>query len=375
MGAVIIVDAFWGDSGKGKVCAHLAVRNDAALAVRAGVGTNAGASVTLDDGTPIRARQLPTGWINPRTAVAVGSGVLVDPEVFAAEVERFGVADRVSVDGRCGLIGPDHIAAERTDPHLAQAVGSTCTGNGAARAAFVLRRARQARDEPALAPYTTDVARLVNETAARDLVLVEGSQGTMLSLALSADYPYTTSDNCTTAAAMDDVGLDWRLVRDVVMVVKALPTRAGAGPLPYEITPEEVGRRDIAEYGVVTARPRRKASQIDWDLLAYATMLNGPTKIALTFCDHVDPGMRGGRHRDAITAPVAALVDRVEEVTGAPVVLLDTGPRLGDVIELEGGPSRVAAGGASASPKADGEQHDHAQRGECTGAGQSQGHR
>ncbi len=336
MGAVIIVDALWGDSGKGKVCAHLAVRDDAALAVRAGVGTNAGASVTLDDGTPIRARQLPTGWINPGTAVAVGSGVLVDPEVFAAEIERFGIADRASVDGRCALISPEHIAAERTDAHLAQVVGSTCTGNGAARADFVLRRARQARDEPALAPYVTDVARLVNTTARQGLVLVEGSQGTLLSLALSSDYPYATSDNCTAVAAMDDVGLNWQLVQDVVMVVKALPTRVGAGPLPYELSEREIARRGVAEHGVVTERPRRKASHIDWDLLEYATMLNGPTKIALTFCDHVDPGMRGARRRDAVSPPVSALVERVEEVTGAPVVLLDTGPRLGDMIDLAG---------------------------------------
>ncbi|MEQ7124757.1 adenylosuccinate synthetase [Actinopolymorpha sp. B11F2] len=84
MGAVIIVDAMWGDSGKGKVCAHLARRDNVPLTVRAGVGTNAGASVTLDDGTLVKARQLPTGWLNPSTTVAVGSGVLVDPEVFLA---------------------------------------------------------------------------------------------------------------------------------------------------------------------------------------------------------------------------------------------------------------------------------------------------
>jgi adenylosuccinate synthase len=336
-GAVVIVDAFWGDSGKGKVCAHLCVRDKAELAVRAGVGTNAGASLTLDDGTLVKARQLPTGWVNPTTKVAVGSGVLVDPEVFAAEVARFGLADRAFVDGRCAVITAEHIAAERRDSHLVTTVGSTCTGNGAARADFILRRARQARDEPALAPYVTDVARAVNKTARDGVVVVEGSQGTLLSLALSADYPYTTSDNCTATAAMDDVGLNWRLVTDVVMVVKAMPTRVGEGPLPYELSAEEACRRGVAEHGVVTSRPRRKAGQIDWELLEYATMLNGPTKIALTFCDHVDPTMRGRRDRSAMTESVHALVRRVEDVTGAPVVLLDTGPRLSDMIDLEAG--------------------------------------
>lgn len=335
MSATIIVDALWGDSGKGKLCAQLAIKHDAELAVRAGVGTNAGASVTTDDGRLIKARQLPTGWLNPRTRVAVGSGVLVDPQVFADELGRFGLADRVMVDRRCAVITPEHIAAEQADAHLAETVGSTCTGNGAARADFVLRRARQAGDHPELRSYAGDVAVEANRVAASDgLVIIEGSQGTLLSLALTDDYPCATSDNCTAAAAMDDVGLNWRLVTDVIMVVKALPSRVGSGPLPYEISAAEADRRGIGEHGVVTGRPRRKADRLDPDLLAYAAMLNGPTQIALTFVDHVDPEMRGVRDRDRITAPVLELIERVEQTTGAPVTTVDTGPLLGDLIEL-----------------------------------------
>ena len=334
MGAVIIVDAFWGDSGKGKTCAYLARRLNAPLAVRAGVGTNAGASVILDDDTVIRARQLPTGWLNPRTRVAVGSGVLVDPAVLLSEVERFGLAERTTVDYRCAIITAEHIAAERRDATLTERVGSTRTGNGYARSDFVLRRAQQARDVPELRPFLGDVARQVNDVAANGTVLVEGSQGTFLSLALSPDYPCTTSDNCTAAAAIDDVGLNWRLVQDVVMVVKAMPSRVGAGPLPHELSAEETVARGVAEYGVVTGRLRRKASQIDWDLLAYAAMLNGPTQIALTFCDHYDPAMRTAQTRDDVTPRVRELIARVEKVTGAPVTLVDTGKRLDDFIEL-----------------------------------------
>jgi adenylosuccinate synthase len=336
MSAIIIVDALWGDSGKGKTCAHLAVRHKAQLAVRAGVGTNAGASVTLDDGTAIKARQLPTGWVNPTTRVAVGSGVLVDPDVLYGEIERFGLAGRAFVDGRCAVITPEHIQAERDDPHLAAVVGSTCTGNGYARSDFILRRAAQACTIPALAPYVTDVARAVNAVAAApgETVIIEGSQGTMLSLAFSPDYPCTTSDNCTAAAAMDDVGLNWRLATDVVMVVKAMPTRVGQGPLPFEISATEAVSRGIAEYGVVTGRARRKAEKIDFDLLEYAAMLNGPTQIALTFCDHYDPTMRAERDPSRITDRIRMLIDQVEAATAAPVTLIDTGPRLGDMLEL-----------------------------------------
>ena len=336
MPATVIVDALWGDSGKGKACAYLSRRIDADLAVRAGVGTNAGASVTVGDGELIKARQLPTGWLNPGTRVAVGSGVLVDPKVFAGELDRYDLADRALVDRRCPVITELHIAEEKADQHLVKRVGSTCTGNGHARADSVLRRAQQARDVPELAPYLADVAEEANRIAAEPegQVIIESSQGTMLSLGFSDDYPYTTSGNCTTAAALDAVGLNWRHLTEVIMVVKALPTRVGEGPLPYEISAEEAQRRGIVEYGVNTGRTRRKADRLDYGLLRYAAMLNGPTQIALTFCDHLDPQLRGATTPAAITDQVRRVIDDVEQATDAPVTLLDTGPHLEHVIAL-----------------------------------------
>ena len=47
MGAIIVVDALWGDSGKGKIAGYLSRRENASLCVRAGIGTNAGHSVYL----------------------------------------------------------------------------------------------------------------------------------------------------------------------------------------------------------------------------------------------------------------------------------------------------------------------------------------
>jgi adenylosuccinate synthase len=334
MGATIIVDAFWGDSGKGKVSAYLARKMNVNLAVRAGVGTNAGASVMIDDQTTIKARQLPTAWLNETTDVAVGSGVMVDPGIFLSEVERFGLQGRAFVDYRCPIILPEHIEAERADAHLAKRVGSTCTGNGHARADFVLRRGPQARDVPELAAYVDDIAKRANRLAETGNILVQGSQGTLLSLALSDDYPFTTSDNCTVAACIDDVGLNWQRVDEAIMIVKVMPTRVGEGPLPYEMPESEITARNIEERGVVTGRLRRKASRIDWDLLEYVTMLNGPTSIVLTFCDHFDPGITSVRHRDGITASIRNLIAEVERVTNVRVSMIDSGKYLNDLIEI-----------------------------------------
>jgi adenylosuccinate synthase len=337
MGAIIVVDALWGDSGKGKVAAYLSRREAAPLCLRAGIGTNAGHSVYITEENSIRTRQLPLGFMNDGTAVGIGSGVAVDPRVFAAEVERYNLAERVKVDYRCPIITEEHIAREKASQHLSETVGSTKSGSGAAQADFVLRQAPQAKDIPELQPYLADIAQLANDTARRKQLIVECSQGTFLSLALSPDYPFVTSGNCTVAAAADDVGLSWRNISGAVMVVKAVPSRVGAGPLPGELGADEIQQRGIAEYGVVTGRLRRKAAEIPWDMLRYAAMLNGPTEIALTFCDHFDPAVTGARSRAELTAPVLELIAKVEEACDAPVTIVETGKLFEHMVDLREG--------------------------------------
>jgi adenylosuccinate synthase len=342
MGAIIIVDALWGDSGKGKIAAFLSRREDAGLCLRAGIGTNAGHSLYLSEEQVLRTRQLPLGFLHPTTAVAIGSGVAVDPRIFLQEVERYGLRDRVKVDYRCPIITEEHIRRERESRHLTETVGTTASGSGAAQADFALRQARQARDETELQPYLADVAQLANESAQSGTVIVECSQGTFLSLALSPDYPYVTSGNCTVVAAADDVGLSWRHIQGAVMVVKAVPSRVGAGPLPGELDAAEIERRGIAEYGVVTGRLRRKAAEIPWDMLRYAAMLNGPTEVALTFCDHYDPEVIGATRPEQLTPRVRELIAKVEEATGAPVTIVETGKLFSQLVDLRTGvPERL----------------------------------
>ncbi|MBN8215004.1 MAG: adenylosuccinate synthetase [Spirochaetes bacterium] len=335
MPATIVVDALWGDSGKGKIASFLAQKHRASLCARAGTGTNAGHSLYLEGDRILKTHQLPLAGILSGARLRVGSGVAVDPRVFFAELEafkEFDVASRARVDGRCPVILPGYAEEERSDPHLSGTVGSTCSGTGVAQAAFCLRKATQAKEVDALAPFVCDVAREINETCARgETVIVEGSQGTFLSLALSRDYPYCTSGNCTAVACADDVGLSWRHIREVVLVVKAVPSRIGAGPLPGELSVAEQDARGIAEYGVLTGRRRRKASSIPMELLKESVLLNGATKIALTFCDHLDPSMKDAR---APTGPVRELVRRIEAACAIPVFLLDCGKPYGSILQV-----------------------------------------
>ena len=130
MSAIIVVDAFWGDSGKGKVAAFLAQKHQAAYSVRAGIGTNAGHSILFADGSEIRTRQLPCGFLHPDTQLRVGSGVAVDPELFCAELDQldpsYGLRERTRVDYRCPLILPEYRQREAADVFL-QEHGTTAS--------------------------------------------------------------------------------------------------------------------------------------------------------------------------------------------------------------------------------------------------------
>jgi len=333
LGAVIVVDSLWGDAGKGKISGYLCQKYDANLCVRAGIGTNAGHSVYFRDGRSIILRQLPMGLLNETTQLRVGSGVTVDPKIFLAEVQRSRLQEIARVDFRCPIITDEDKEIERKHPVMTK-IDSTKSGCGSARARFVMREAKQAKDIPELGPYITDVAEEVNNYAKEGIVVVEGSQGTHMSLALSQDYPYVTSDNCTTASFIDDIGLSWKLIDKVVMLVKCLPTRVGEGPLPHEMSWKEITNKGLQEYGVNTGRPRRKASAIDLDKLKYAAMLNGPTEIALTFCDHYDPGIKNETQPSKITDRLNSLIRKIEQTVGAPVTLLDTGKWFNSIIDL-----------------------------------------
>ncbi|MDP6042145.1 MAG: adenylosuccinate synthetase [Candidatus Latescibacteria bacterium] len=335
MPATIVVDALWGDSGKGKIAAYIAQKHHAAFAVRAGTGTNAGHSIHFENGESIRTHQLPCGWLDPKTQLRIGSGVAVDPTCFFDEIESYGLADRAKMDFRCAIIEPEHKTREKEDSHLTNKVGSTCSGTGAARADFILRRARQAQSHPDLKDFLSDVPRELNTACINgETVIIEGSQGTQLSLALTKDYPCCTSDNCTAIASADDVGLNWQHIAEVIMVLKAMPTRVGEGPLPNELSTGEIEKRGIAEYGVTTGRLRRKAAHIPWELLEEAIMLNGPTQIALTFCDHFDPEVTDIRNASLLTDPIRNLIREIEKRTQIPVTLVETGKHFEDIIDL-----------------------------------------
>src|SRR3989442_4395037 len=88
--------------------------------------------------------------------------------------------------------------------------------------------------------------------------MMEGTQGTFLSLYRGA-YPYVTSKDTTASAACADVGVGPTQVDDVVVIFKSYVTRVGEGPLEGQLDREEVLRRGGVGGGAGTGRESRAA--------------------------------------------------------------------------------------------------------------------
>jgi adenylosuccinate synthase len=166
------------------------------------------------------------------------------------------------------------------------------------------------------------------------VVIVEGTQGTFLSL-FHGTYPYCTSKDVCAAQACADVGVGPTKVDNVLVVFKSFVTRVGAGELSGELSEEETKRRGWTEYGTVTGRLRR-AAPFNFDLARRAVMLNGATEIAITKLDALFPACKGMRLKEELPREALLFLSKVEQNTGVPVRLVGTGPEIDSTIDLRG---------------------------------------
>jgi len=196
----------------------------------------------------------------------------------------------------------------------------------------VLFRSKLAQQWPTLRAYVGDTVGEVHDALEKGRrVIVEGTQGTFLSL-YHGTYPYVTSKDTTASAACSDVGVGPTQVDDVIIIFKAYVTRVGEGPLEGQLPREEVARRGWTEYGTVTGRERR-AAPFDFALARRAVQLNGATQIALTKLDLLFPQCKGEDDFQRLSTEARAFVSKIEKETGIPVTLIGTGPGDDDIID------------------------------------------
>ena len=202
-------------------------------------------------------------------------------------------------------------------------------------------------------------------------ILFEGAQGALLDISLGT-YPFVTSSNLiggiTSGAGVSPSDIDY-----TIGITKAYTTRVGEGPFPTELF-DEVGTylaETGGEVGATTGRPRR-CGWLDGLLLENMTRLSGVNGLCLTKIDVLD-GLEkvkictsykssksseelietmdiedvqpqylelegwseptaGITQFDDLNANAKAFVEKVEEISGVPVIMISTGPKREDTI-------------------------------------------
>ena len=330
MPCTVIVGAFWGDEGKGKIISYLALKDNLDFCVRTG-SVNAAHTVWFE-GKKYALHMVPAAFLNPKTRLLIAAGANVDVKTFFDEVELTNVQGRIGIDQNASIIEEKHSAQDKASA-VNKGIGTTGRGVGPALEERVRRTAKLAKEIPELKPYLTDQVQEVNDGLdVGKKVLLEGTQGFMLSLFLGGGYPYVTGRDTGASAIASEAGVGPTRVDDVLIVYKSFITRVGAGPLPGEITREEAQKRGWFEVAAGTGRDRRSAP-FDFELAKKTAKINGATQAAMTKLDAIFPNCRGAKNYNDLSKEAKDFVKEVEDKTGVPIVLIGTGPEAMEIID------------------------------------------
>ena len=326
----VVVGGFFGDEGKGKIISYLTLKDNISIIARGGVGPNAGHTIEYNK-TIYKVRMLPSGFLNTKTKLCIGPGVVIDPTILINEIKKFNVSDRIFIDTNCGIIEKKH-RTQDTSSFLNNVIGSTGSGTGPANSERAMRTLQLAHTVDSLLPFVSDVVNLINSVLDSDEnILIEGTQGTFLSL-WHGTYPFVTSKDVTASAICADVGIGPKKVDEVIIVFKSYVTRVGKGPLHNELSLSAIQDKGWSEKGTVTGRQRR-AAEFDIDLAKRSIMINSATQIALTKLDLLFPNCIHKTNYNDLDDDAKQFIEQIETSLSVPITLIGTGPDVYDVID------------------------------------------
>jgi adenylosuccinate synthase len=327
----VLLGLQWGDEGKGKIVDVLAPKYD--LVARFQGGPNAGHTLEFD-GIKHVLHQIPSGIFRKETMNVIGNGVVLDPIIFKAEVEKLAkykldLKANLFISKKATLIIPTHRLLDQAQ-EIAKGIdkiGSTLKGIGPSYQDKIGRQGLRVGDVLSenfmekfrkLAGLHLEILKAHNlvfnwsELEAQFLeaitflkqfnlidseyylnqqlkagrsILAEGAQGSLLDIDFGS-YPFVTSSTTVTAGACTGLGVAPVHIGEVYGIFKAYSTRVGSGPFPTELLDEEGEkmRKEGNEFGSTTGRPRR-CGWIDLPALKYSIMINGVSQLLMMKAD------------------------------------------------------------------------------------------
>ena len=228
-----------------------------------------------------------------------------------------------------------------------------------------------------LLPMMADVTAILHRhREAGANIMFEGAQGSLLDID-HGTYPFVTSSNTTAGGTATGSGFGPLYLDYVLGITKAYTTRVGSGPFPTELfdaTGEHLAKRGH-EFGATTGRPRR-CGWFDAVALRSAVNINSVSGLCLTKLDVLD-GLKsirvcvgytckdgepvlnpmdsddyeglvpvyeevqgwsestlGAKSLDELPPPARSYIKKIEEVVGAPIDIISTGPDRVETIVL-----------------------------------------
>ncbi len=228
-----------------------------------------------------------------------------------------------------------------------------------------------------LLPMMADVTAILHQyRQAGANIMFEGAQGSLLDID-HGTYPFVTSSNTTAGGTATGSGFGPLYLDYVLGITKAYTTRVGSGPFPTELfdaTGEHLAKRGH-EFGATTGRPRR-CGWLDAVALRTAVNINSVSGLCLTKLDVLDglesiricvgytgkdgepvlnpmdsddyeglvpvyeevPGWSestlGAKTLADLPPQARSYIKKIEEVVGAPIDIISTGPDRVETIVL-----------------------------------------
>lgn len=226
-------------------------------------------------------------------------------------------------------------------------------------------------------PMVADVTAMLHGYRERgESIMFEGAQGSLLDID-HGTYPFVTSSNTTAGGASTGSGFGPLYLDYILGITKAYTTRVGSGPFPTQLDCE-IGERLAErghEFGATTGRARR-CGWFDAVALKHAIQINSVSGVCLTKLDVLDglesieicvgykdaqgnvvtslsgsedydavepvyesmPGWTettlGAQTLEELPAAAVAYIKRLEELVGAPIDIISTGPDRVETIVL-----------------------------------------
>ena len=228
-----------------------------------------------------------------------------------------------------------------------------------------------------LLPMMADVTAILQECRNNNAnIMFEGAQGSLLDID-HGTYPFVTSSNTTAGGTATGSGFGPLYLDYVLGITKAYTTRVGSGPFPTELfdaTGEHLAKKGH-EFGATTGRPRR-CGWFDAVALRNAVNINSVSGLCLTKLDVLDgletiqscvgyaddngspapnpvdsddydalhpvyeevPGWSestvGAKSLEELPQAARDYIKKIEEVVGAPIDIISTGPDRVETIVL-----------------------------------------